>query len=175
MFIRAFVHEDCPSAIVRWLKVVRVRFLTLDGEEEHGRIVLDRRLAADVENVFELAFRLRYPIHSVVPINVYDWDDDLSMSANNSSGHNYRFIAGTTELSFHAYGMAIDINPLWNPMVLHGKMFPACGIQNPDHPGTLTADHPIVLRFKELGWTCGIDWQEPFDPHHFQKDVRAAI
>ncbi|HJN84734.1 MAG TPA: M15 family metallopeptidase [Patescibacteria group bacterium] len=175
MFITAFAHRDCPRAIVSRLKVVRVRFLTLDGDVEHGWIVIDRRLEADVVDVFELAFRLRYPIHSVVPINVYDWDDELSMSANNSSGFNYRFIAGTTELSFHAYGMAIDINPMWNPMVLRGRMYPACGIQNPQHPGTLTADHPIVLRFKELGWTWGGDWEEPFDPHHFQKDLRAAI
>ncbi|NQV11965.1 M15 family metallopeptidase [Candidatus Uhrbacteria bacterium] len=168
------MHRDCPEHIRVRLRAVQVRYIAMCGDIEIGTLIVDERLVGDIEAIFALALCIEYRFTSIVPIHVYNWDDTLSMSANNSSGFNYRCVEGTYELSLHAFGMAVDLNPLRNPMIMRGVMHPACGIADTNHESSLFPDHPIVIRFKELGWTWGGDWTEPYDPHHFQKDLRTA-
>jgi poly-gamma-glutamate synthesis protein (capsule biosynthesis protein) len=103
----------------------------------------------------------------MVPIVAYGWDDVRSMLGNNSSGFNYRFIAGTDRPSQHAYGLAFDLNPLWNPCCSDGFWAPDAPYV-PEAPGTIARRSWVVRVFEDLDFKWGGDWSEPFDPQHFQ-------
>src|SRR5688572_12648278 len=108
-------HPDprCPP----FSKLVLIELVHIDpaGAERDGELVVAAAVADDVVRVFEQLHRARFPIARMERIDVFGGDDDRSMAANNSSGFNFRTIAGTDTLSLHAAGTAIDINPLWNP------------------------------------------------------------
>jgi D-alanyl-D-alanine carboxypeptidase len=94
------------------------------------------------------------------------------MEDNNSSGYNCRLIAGTTQPSRHASGLAIDINPVQNPYIVGGAVYPPAGIPYLDRtelrPGMLSDGGPVVQAFAKVGWRWGGHWQEPRDYHHFE-------
>jgi hypothetical protein len=118
---------------------------------------------------------VRPPVASVIPISdpVFfangRWSDHLSMAANNTSSFNYRVVAGTSTLSAHATGRAIDINPAFNPYIRGADTEPPGAVYDPTRPGTLTATHPVTRRFLELGWTWGGDFVALKDYQHFEK------
>ena len=112
----------------------------------------------------------KFPIEKVIPIVKYDWNDTLSMEDNNSYSFCYRDIS----YSKHAKGMAIDLNPRLNPVRWHKeysyrKDMPENGTYNPEIPGTFTPEHPVVLKFKALGFKWGRHFKRNMDDHHFQK------
>lgn len=170
------LHPDCPLAIKDRQVLQEVYYWGFDGATHRGQIVIDKDLANDVEQVFTVAYKAKFPIHSVIPISQFGWSDDASMDANNSSGFNYRMIAGTDKLSLHARGMAIDINPKLNPFChKDGSTSPHNAVHEPGKPGVLVAGDPVVSKFKELGWTWGGDWGASGsgikDWQHFEKNV----
>ena len=72
-------------------------------------------------------YEANYPIEKVRLVDEYNADDETSMSANNSSCFNYRTISGTNKVSMHGRGLAVDINPLYNPYHLvkdHSERMP---------------------------------------------------
>ncbi|MBN2585812.1 MAG: M15 family metallopeptidase [Candidatus Fermentibacteraceae bacterium] len=164
------VSEDCPQWILDNQVLMDVVYWGFDDEVHHGRLVVDDRVVGDLQLVFILMYLIRFPLESVVPICDFDWDDGLSMAANNTSGFNYRTVAGTDRLSRHAYGLAIDINPFQNPYCVGNHVSPAGAVYDPSEPGTLYAGHPVVLLFKELGWRWGGDWSEK-DYQHFDRQI----
>jgi peptidoglycan L-alanyl-D-glutamate endopeptidase CwlK len=90
------------------------------------------------------------------------------MDDNNSSGFNYRFIAGTKRLSNHSFGKAVDINPMNNPYITaKGKVIPSAGKYEPKSFSSFTDDHPVVKAFKERGWRWGGNFNSYKDYHHF--------
>lgn len=157
-----------PEAIQRDLIVLSLNFISFDDTLHTGQLVVHRKIAASVRRIFEDLLWHRFPIGSMVPIVAYGWDDERSMKANNTSGFNYRYIAGTDRLSSHAFGLAIDINPWQNPCRSHDIWQPAGARYDPLAPGTITRDSVVAGIFREYGFDCGVDWQEPFDPQHFQ-------
>ncbi len=92
------------------------------------------------------------------------------MAADNSSAFNFRYIAGTTELSQHAFGRAIDLNPVENPWRRPGSIVPAAGRAFADlrdiRPGMIGRPGPVVAVFDELGWEWGGDWLHASYDHH---------
>jgi peptidoglycan L-alanyl-D-glutamate endopeptidase CwlK len=170
----------CPREILDRQVLVEVDFYDFDGDIAGGVIVVDRDLASDVSELFEQIFIEGFPIAAATPVAdlQFEWDDDRSMAANNTSGFNYRPMtgsgsdgsgAGTSRLSAHARGRAIDINPLLNPY-LKGKVIrPEGAVYDPARPGTITADSFIVKFLKERGWTWGGDWASLKDYQHFEK------
>lgn len=162
-----------PKSVLESLELVEVRYFSFDGKLHQGQIVVRRDLVEEVQGFFRLAREHRFPIYSVIPISSpeFDWSDNKSMEANNSSGFNYRLIAGKDVLSKHAYGRAIDINPRLNPYILNGVSQPAGAVYEPGKPGVFTSDSPMVVYLKKLGWIWGGDWvsPRPQDNHHFQK------
>ncbi len=98
------------------------------------------------------------------------------MKANNTSAFNFRNISNTDELSKHALGLAIDINPLFNPCVNNG----IASIKESEKYinrknyslGMIVEDDDCVRIFKKYGWTWGGDWVNPKDYQHFEKDVK---
>jgi len=168
----------CPEDIRKAQRIVEVKYYSFDGKVHKGQIVVHRELVSDVKTIFKLILKERFPINSVIPISHPAfrkdgrWDDDLSMLANNSSGFNYREKTGGGSLSNHAYGRAIDINTVQNPYIKGNLTLPPNGSYNPQTPGTLTPEHPIVKKFIELGWAWGGNWDSPKDYQHFEKALR---
>jgi hypothetical protein len=154
-----------------------LRLLTLDhrdfsGGVATGQLVVARALAAEVLEIFAQLFALGFPIERMEPIDVFGGDDDAAMAANNTSAFNFRNVAGTQVLSNHAFGAAIDINPLLNPMIIDGQFFPPAGQAYADRtlatPGLITRPGPVVALFDAHHWDWGGDWRMK-DYHHFAK------
>lgn len=170
----AIHHPDCPEEIRARLELVNIKFRSDDHEIREGQIVVDCDHVKDVEDLFTMILNLpedqRFPITSVEPIVKYGWDDEASMTQNNSSGFNYRKIEGQDKLSLHSYGFAIDLNPRINPVIVDGKVTqPRNGSYNTEVLGTLFSGHPIVEFMKSRGWEWGGDWTKYQDYQHFQK------
>lgn len=157
-----------PDEVLEQLEVVAVPYFSFDGEVHIGQLVVHQLIVTPVRFIFSELARQRFPIASIVPVVAYGWSDERSMCANNTSAFNFRYIAGTRELSLHARGLAIDINPRQNPCVVHGVRQPRNGYYNIDDPGTIAKDSLVVRLFRQQGADWGGKWKEPFDPQHFE-------
>jgi len=169
-------HEEAPKEIADRQASVSVRFYNFDGVLQEGEIVVDRDLAKDVAELFSLILEKRFPLTSVIPMAglPFDGDDGASMSANNTSGFNYRTKTNVGDvaeesLSNHALGRAIDINPLLNPYIKGSVVLPRRAAYDIARPGTIAVDSFIVKFLKERGWTWGGDWVSLKDYQHFEK------
>ncbi|WP_197169325.1 M15 family metallopeptidase [Novipirellula galeiformis] len=166
---------DCPEEIRERQKLVTVLYYSFDHKIHQGQVLIDSELEHDIQRVFAVALQEKFPIQSVIPIShprfrkEGNWDDELSMQANNTSAFNYRVIAGTTRLSNHARGRAIDLNPLLNPYVRGESVSPAGAVYSPHTPGTLTDENSVTQAFLRLGWGWGGHWQRGQDYQHFDK------
>lgn len=176
---KAFLNiaPDCPHEIIVAQEIIDVEYFGFDGELHRGQLVLDRRLADDVQEVFALAKEIKFPLERVIPASNPDffrngkWDDEVLMDKNITSAFNYRTITGQQKMSNHARGWAIDINPRLNPYIHNGITKPEGATYNLSIQGTLSAEHPVVLKFKELGWIWGGDWTSLKDYQHFEKTL----
>jgi len=164
----------CPEPAE--LALLRLDHWDFRGQVRQGQLVVARAVAREVVFVFKRIFEARFPIAQMVPIHVFGGDDNASMDANNSSAFNFRTIAGTDELSQHAFGLAIDINPVQNPWVRKKKVLPPAGREflerDPAVPGVIVRPGPVTDAFDEVGWQWGGDWPGVKDYHHFQKHPR---
>lgn len=152
------------------LKLLNLSHYNFDNKVEVGQMVVLDKIANSVIAIFSELFTLKFPIHTIKLIDEFDGDDILSMNANNSSCFNFRKIEGSELLSLHAYGLAIDINPIQNPFIQKGEILPDQGKDFIDRrtikPGMV---EPVVEIFYKHGFTVwGGNWQEPIDYHHFQ-------
>ena len=169
--------EDCtvPREDLRY---VHVRHMGFDGEVKDGELVVNKAIAADVLAIFEELYKADYPIEKVRLVDEYDADDEASMSDNNSSAFNFRFISHTTRISKHGLGMAVDINTRYNPYVktVDGKLSiePANGAdyvdRSKDFPHKIDHEDLCYKLFKEHGFTWGGDWTHSKDYQHFERD-----
>ncbi len=162
------VNPDCPGWILDNQAVIEVYYYSFDKKIHKGQVIADCRLADDIHAIFKTAYDIKFPVRHAKPISVYDWDDFESMRKDNTSAFNYRTVPFTNKLSKHAYGWAIDINTRENPYYTDGKVYPKGALYDPDIPGTLYKGHPVVKKFKELGWRWGGDWRNK-DYQHFDK------
>jgi hypothetical protein len=174
-FSEAISGSDAPMEIIDRLTLIDVLYYSFDAIRHHGQIIVDCDLEDDIYEIFSLIEELRFPIGKVIPIVRYNWQDQASMAANNCSGFNFRFIEGTTNLSLHALGRAVDINPVQNPIVYEdGRIAPSGKNYNASKSGTFTADHSVVKEFINRGWLWGVNFEKIKDYHHFQKQQHAG-
>lgn len=103
--------------IIDNLIILNVLYYDFNNKIKEGQIVCNKIISNKLISVFKVLFQNKYKIGKIKLIDVYDFDDIKSMSDNNTSCFNYRKILNTNRLSKHAYGLAIDINPLFNPYV----------------------------------------------------------
>lgn len=167
-------NNECPPEIFAAQRVLKVDHHGLDGRSRMGFIMVHKDIASDVECIFrEIWLSLEFPIAKMMLLGnpMYNWDDERSMRDNNTSGFNYRPIAGTDTLSYHAVGCAIDINPWFNPFIQGRTVFPSGAIYNPDTPGTITRDSLVVAVFRQYGFEWGGDYQDRKDYQHFFKPL----
>ncbi|TAM38379.1 M15 family peptidase [bacterium] len=177
------LRKEAPPEFKKRQRLVDVVYYSFDGKIHKGQLVIDERLAGDIREVFRVALENKFPIGSVIPISNDrffkdgKWnEDDLSMLSNNTSAFNYRLVTGGKSLSRHAYGFAIDINPVQNPYFKGNVVLPAGAVYDTRKPGTLSFNSPVVKTFLRLGWTWGGNWKSLKDYQHFEKvlPVRAA-
>jgi len=151
-------------------------YLGFDGRAHEGEMVVATKHAADVVAVFARLYRAEFPIERMVLVDEYDGDDGRSMQANNTSSYNCRRVAGTDRWSEHAFGTAVDINPVQNPYVQGSSYVPRNGrryadvARGPDAsaaPGIITAGDVVVDAFARIGWVWGGTWTSSKDYQHF--------
>ena len=111
------VFDDRSPVSVDRLRLIRLRYIDFDDQDQEGEIVVLDACAQQVQQIFIELYQKRFALAQVKLLTAYNGSDSLSMLANNTSGHNFRAIAGTERLSLHSYGTAIDINPVNNPLV----------------------------------------------------------
>lgn len=147
----------------------------MDLKTHRGELIVHEDLVAEVIEIFEELRRAGYPIEKMqTPDHYPGAEDELSMRDNNTSAFNCRDIPGSGNWSYHAYGRAIDINPLINPYIDDtGDLQPANAGPYLDRtridPGLLHDGDPAVRIFTDRGWTWGGDWQTPKDYQHFER------
>ncbi|WP_081291096.1 M15 family metallopeptidase [Mycobacterium asiaticum] len=156
------------------LRRVDIDYVGFDGQTHRGQLVVNVALVTDVIAIFEQLRRIGYPVDKMQTVDHYsDADDELSMEDNNTSAFNCRQIPGTTEWSPHAYGRAIDINPLINPcLYVTGYFEPRNAEAYLDRsrtdPGLIHSGDPVERVFSDRGWQWGGDWKTP-DYQHFER------
>jgi hypothetical protein len=163
-------HPGCPVGLKK-LRLLRLSHWGYDGEVHTGRLVIRYGQAHEVLSVFERLFNAGFPIKRMQRVDAFNGNDAKSMKANNTSGFNCRYVAGTTTWSQHAYGRAVDINPVQNPWVSSGKVAPKRGEPYADrtktHPGMIKGGGPVVEAFADIGWEWGGFWSSSKDYMHF--------
>lgn len=163
----ALGHNSFPPAIVASMKVVTVHYYGFDNKLHEGQIVVAKDVAEEVRDIFADIEKSHFPIEKVVPIVKYQWNDQESINDDNTSGFNYRPVAGSQHMSDHAYGKAIDINPYINPLIKKGR--PPIRPYNPDSPGAINGKDPVSQAFFKRGWRWGGAWSDSQDYQHFYK------
>ena len=188
-FVPIFTREPLPYYIVEFISGVTfhyhapfdhcfLTYLTIthvgfDGQYDIGHMIVAEEIGDEVLEIFEEIFESRFPIYSIRLMDYFGAVDYYSLAANNSSSFNFRYIAGTNTLSRHAFGMAIDINPIQNPYIRGSTIWPAAGYAYMDRsylrPGMITRGCPVYTAFVSRGWVWGGNWTSPRDYHHFER------
>jgi hypothetical protein len=170
--LRFSYRAGCPVG-PNQLRVARVSYWGFDGRPHTGSLVLNRRVTGAVVRVFRRLYEARFPIRRMVPVSAYRGSDDASMAADNTSAFNCRFAVGSgaRRWSVHAYGLAIDVNPIENPYVLGGRVLPPAGRRYLDRtrarPGMAVSGGVLVEAFAAVGWKWGGRWAGSPDYQHF--------
>ncbi len=160
------------------LRYVSVLYYNFKGIERTGELICNKAIAQDLVEIFYELYRNEYQIEQISLIDDYSGDDTLSMSDNNTSCFNYRLVDGTTSLSKHALGLAIDINPLYNPYVVYkndGTTYISpqgseiYADRSKEFPYKIDENDLCYKLFIEHGFTWGGNWNSLKDYQHFQK------
>jgi hypothetical protein len=167
-------RPGCPVGPER-LRRVEVGYIGFDGQTHRGQLIVHQDLVGEVIAIFEHLHRLRYPVKQMRTVDRYPGaEDELSMRDNNTSAFNCRPLPSGRGWSLHAYGRAIDVNPLLNPFIdSRGAFEPANAApyldRNRTDPGILHAGDAAVRAFTDRGWRWGGDWRTPKDYQHFER------
>lgn len=158
------------------LSYVRVLYWGFDEKEHVGELIVHKKIAQEITDIFKELYNAKFPIEKIKLIDEYEANDDLSMADNNTSSFCFRGITGGKgTLSKHSYGIAIDINPIQNPYIKGEKISPKAGRQYIDRgnirKGMIVKDSICYKTFKEKGWIWGGEWKSLKDYQHFQKNI----
>ena len=163
-------HRGCPVPVSD-LRLVRVSFWGFDGRAHQGRLILHHSYASPVIKALRTLYYKRFPIRRMRPVEAYGSSDERSMAADNTSAFNCRGVTGSSVWSEHAYGRAIDINPLENPEIRQGVVSPPGGRAYTDRrkwkKGMIHSGDRAVRSFEAVGWKWGGYWHSLRDYQHF--------
>jgi len=156
---------------------IRVLHWGFDQQIHIGEMVCNRIIADRLVRIFRTLYDAQYQIERMVLPDEYDADDERQMQADNTSCFCYRVVAGSKSLSKHAWGLAVDINPLYNPYCkLNGKKFlhvqPKTALKYCDRsqsfPHKIDHNDLAYQLFHKEGFTWGGDWNRTKDYQHFE-------
>lgn len=165
-------RRGCPVGLAA-LRHVSVPFVGFGGRVRRGALVVHNGAARDVVEVFRALYRARFPIRRMQPIQRYDGDDYASIEADNTSAFNCRAATGSGSWSQHAYGRAIDLNPLENPYVSGGTTSHPRSVRYLDRRprrGMIVEGGVVTRAFDARGWEWGGRWSGIKDYQHFSAD-----
>ena len=168
-------REGCPVGPDQ-LRSVAVTYWNFEGTTQRGTLVVHAEVADAIATAFRQLFEARVPFRRIEPVDRSGASDDASMAADNTSAFNCRLAvtAGPAQWSVHAFGRAIDVNPVENPYVLGGEVVPPAGAAYTDRadvrPGMAVAGEPLVEAFVAIGWEWGGRWAGSPDYQHFSAD-----
>jgi len=169
-------RPGCPVAL-RDLRVVTASHWGFDGRVRSGRVIVHRDVAPAMLDVLRRLYAARFPIRRMVPVDAYGASDFRSIEADNTSAFNCRTVEGTTRWSEHAYGRAIDVNPIENPYVSgsgttsHAASRPFLR-RTPYRAGMAVEGGALVRAFDAAGWGWGGRWSGVKDYQHFSGSGR---
>ena len=166
----------CPVPL-RDLRVVTATHHGFDGRDRVGRVIVHRDVAPQMLRVLRTLYGEGFPIRRMVPFDAFGGSDFRSIEADYTSAFNCRFVDGTTRYSEHAYGRAIDVNPIENPYVTSSgtTSHPASRSyvrRTPFRPGMAAEGHALVRAFDAAGWGWGGRWSGAQDYQHFSASGR---
>jgi hypothetical protein len=167
-------RPGCPVPLAD-LRYLTMTYRGFDGRDHRGEMVVSARVAPQVIRVFERLYLAGFPIRSMRLVDDFGGDDNASMAADNTSAFNCRPVTGGTRFSEHAYGEAIDVNPVENPYVRGSTVLPPAGrayLDRPNAPGVIHAGDVVVRSFADVGWRWGGYWTNPVDYQHFSPSGR---
>jgi len=168
-------HRGCPVAL-RDLRLLTLTHWGFDGEPHAGRLVVHSDVARNVFGAFRALYADRFPIRQMILVDAYVASDFRSIEADNTSAFNCRYVEGTRRWSEHAYGRAIDVNPIENPYVSGGRTSHAASRpyldRAPHRPGMAFEGGALVRAFDAIGWGWGGRWASAQDYQHFSASGR---
>jgi D-alanyl-D-alanine carboxypeptidase len=165
-------RSGCPVGPAQ-LRRVRLRYIGFDGRVHTGQLVVRDRVAREVVVIFRTLYRARFPIRKMRPVDAYHASDERSVEDDNTSAFNCRYAvaSGPKHWSMHAYGEAIDINPVENPYVYGGTVSHTNARPYLDRsrvrPGMAVRGGVLVETFAQHGWGWGGTWTGTPDYQHF--------
>ena len=165
-------HAGCPVAPAQ-LRRLRVAYWGFDGRAHTGALVVNADAVSDLVHVFARLYAARFPIRRMRPIDAYRGRDEPSLEADNTAAFNCRYAVapGPKRWSAHAFGRAIDVNPVENPYLEGGRVHPRRGRAFLDRsrrrPGMAVRGGLLVRAFAGVGWAWGGRWAGSPDYQHF--------
>ncbi len=171
--MRGVSYRDNPDIQLSDLRYLQLSYVDFDGKDQVGELVCNQAIADDLLEIFKALYEARYPIRSIRLIDDFNGDDDASMAADNTSCFNYRRKTGMRQLSKHALGLAVDINPFENPYVRPNRVRPAdarrYADRTQDFPHKIDKNDLCYRLFREHGFSWGGSWRSVQDYQHFEK------
>jgi hypothetical protein len=170
-------RPGCPVALSD-LRRVTLTYVGFDGRAHHGALVVDRTVAAPVARAFGELYAARFPIRRMLPIEAYGGSDFDSIEADNTSAFNCRSATGSSHWSEHAYGRAIDLDPIENPYVSGGTTSHTASRPYVDRarvrgrPGVISEGGVVTRAFGRIGWAWGGRWSGTRDYQHLSASGR---
>jgi hypothetical protein len=165
-------RAGCPVGPSQ-LRRVRLTYWGFDKKPHGGWLVVNADAVRDLVRVFRRLYAARFPIRRMRPIDAYRGSDERSLAADNTSAFNCRYAVapGPRRWSAHAYGRAIDVNPVENPYVEGGRVHPRAGRAYLDRSnirlGMAVRGGFLVRAFAAVGWQWGGRWRGTPDYQHF--------
>jgi hypothetical protein len=169
-------RPGCPVSLDD-LRLLSLAYVGFDGRAHRGRLIVNRDATTAIVGVFRSLYAARFPIRRMLPVDAYGGDDFRSIEADNTSAFNCRPATGSSNWSNHAYGRAIDVNPIENPYISGGRTSHRASVpylnRSRVRPGMAIAGGTLVRAFAAQGWGWGGDWSgSTLDLQHFSSDGR---
>ncbi len=174
-------QPGCPVPL-RELRLLTLRYRGMDGRVHQGPMVVNHAVASQVVSVFGRLFQARFPIQQLhLAVRYLPEQDDPNDTRNYTDGFNCRPVVGArgplANWSQHAYGLAIDINPIQNPYVtsdgyvrnVHARPHRDRSLRR---PGMIHSGDAVVRAFAAVGWKWGGYWSGDKDYMHFSSTGR---
>lgn len=171
-------YQENDNISMDELRYLRVLHMGIDGQTHIGELLVNQSIADEVLEIMRELYENDYVIEKMVLVDAYGADDELSMEDNNTSAFNYREIAGSSRMSRHSLGLAIDVNPKYNPYVKHNSngetvIRPNNAAEYADRSGAfaykIDENDLCYQLFTEHGFTWGGSWNSVKDYQHFEK------
>lgn len=171
-------HPGCPVALED-LRLLRFNYVGFDGEIKRGPMVVNASVAGDVLWVFEQLFDAGFPLKRVGVAREFHerrWEEQPNSRRSVTASFNCRVVVTPAgpgdEFSQHAYGLAVDVNPLQNPFVrsdgwVHNRFARLYVDRSGDEPGMIHDGDVVVRSFAAVGWAWGGRWSGGKDYMHF--------